>query len=55
MRKGKIYKGGCYNVYSQHIFNSKSVEYSLDEGLTWHDVPYDIDEINHFKAWFRLK
>lgn len=55
MEKDIIYKGGCYIVYRQHADDCMSVEYSLDEGKEWHDVPVDIGKIDYFKAWFRLK
>jgi hypothetical protein len=55
MKKGKIYKGGCQIVYKQHNDDCNSLEYSLDSGLTWNDVPVDIGKINYYKAWFRLK
>lgn len=53
--KNKIYKGGSQIVYKQHNDNCGTLEYSLDEGDTWHDVPVDIGKINYFSAWFRLK
>lgn len=55
MKRGQIYKGGCQEVYRQHMKDCTSVEYSLDEGETWNAVPVDIGKINYFKAWFRLK
>ncbi|MDD4779144.1 MAG: hypothetical protein PHT02_00875 [Tissierellia bacterium] len=55
MEKDKIYKGGCYIIYRQHMDDCCSVEYSIDEGVTWNDVPVDMGKINYFNAWFRLK
>jgi len=50
-----IYKGGRQEVYKQHMINGTSLEYSLDNGLTWNDVPIDMGKINYFDAWFKLK
>jgi hypothetical protein len=55
MERDKIYKGGCYEIYRQHMDCCTSLEYSLDEGVTWDDVPVDMGKINYFRAWFRLK
>lgn len=55
MEKDKIYKGGCYTVYRQHMDDCVSVEYSLDEGQTWNVVPVDMGKIDYFNAWFRLR
>lgn len=55
MQKGKIYKGGCQTVYKQHMEDCNSVEYSIDDGLTWNDVPVDMGKIPYGKAWFRIK
>jgi hypothetical protein len=55
LEKDKIYKGGCYIVYRQHADDCNSVEYSLDEGVTWNNTPVDLGKINYFKAWYRLK
>ncbi|HHT96336.1 MAG TPA: hypothetical protein GXZ90_00350 [Clostridiales bacterium] len=55
MKEYKIYKGGCKIVYKQHSDDCTSLEYSLDKGKSWHDVPVDIGKINYSSAWFLLK
>ena len=55
MKVNKIYKSGCVEIYKQHNKNCTSLEYSLNKGYTWSNVPVDIGKINYFSAWFRLK